>query len=155
MQTWHEIFQTRVESKVDGFIPIADIDNLVHYIFYNFWTHDYCCIYFWGGFTVYCGNGPRFEPGTNLAACGRGNQVATLCTLWAPPQPKLSHFWYIVKCGCPVPTYGKKAQPWALICWAQPSVLVFTQHCCIEADITNQCLTLREIRPWWRIWLDP
>ncbi len=33
MQAWHEIFQTLVESKVDGFIPIADKGNSVHYIF--------------------------------------------------------------------------------------------------------------------------
>jgi len=73
MQIWHEIFQSRVESKVDGFIPEADKDNLIHYIFFTIFEHMITAI-FLGGFTVFCGNGPRFEPGTNLAAVRRANQ---------------------------------------------------------------------------------
>jgi hypothetical protein len=73
MQTWHEIFQTRVESKVDGFIPIADKGDLVHYIF-TISERMIAAVYIFGGFPIFWGIGLRLEPGTNLAACRRANR---------------------------------------------------------------------------------
>jgi hypothetical protein len=74
MQILHEIFQSRVESKVDGFIQIADKDNLVQLIF-TITGHMTGRFYYILGYRL------RFEPGTNLAAGRRANQGATPCIL--------------------------------------------------------------------------
>jgi hypothetical protein len=73
MQIWHEIFQTLVEPKVDGSILIEDKGDLVHYIF-TISEHMITAVYIFVGLTIFCGNGPRFEPGTNLAAVRPANQ---------------------------------------------------------------------------------